>query len=59
MAEKICVGTISGAFGVHGEVRIKSFTADPQAIADYVPLTSEDDSLTFETLQITRALKNG
>ncbi|WP_299926529.1 ribosome maturation factor RimM [uncultured Pelagimonas sp.] len=59
MSETICVGTISGAFGVHGEVRIKSFTADPQAIADYTPLTTKDGSRTFDTLQITRSLKNG
>ena len=33
------VGQIAGAFGVHGEVRLKSFCAEPEAIADYVPLT--------------------
>lgn len=37
--EKIIVGSISGAFGVHGDVRLKSFCADPAAIADYTPLT--------------------
>lgn len=38
MAERIAVGTLSGAFGVKGEVRLKSYCADPEAIADYVPL---------------------
>lgn len=40
--DKIVVGAISGAFGVHGDVRLKSFCADPEAIADYAPLTTED-----------------
>lgn len=40
--EKIIVGSISGAFGVHGDVRLKSFCADPAAIADYTPLTRGD-----------------
>nr|WP_240989273.1 ribosome maturation factor RimM [Salipiger mangrovisoli] len=54
----ICVGVLGGAFGVHGEVRLKSYTADPEAIADYAPLTSEDGSRSFD-LQITRPLKGG
>lgn len=39
---RICVGAIAGAYGVRGEVRLKSFCAEPQAIADYGPLWSED-----------------
>ncbi|MFC4731882.1 ribosome maturation factor RimM [Salipiger abyssi] len=58
MSDRICVGAISGAFGVHGEVRLKSFTADPEALADYAPLTSEDGSRSFE-VQITGAIKGG
>lgn len=56
--EKICVGAIAGAFGVQGEVRLKSFCADPGAIADYAPLTTEDGSQSFD-LVITRMVKNG
>jgi 16S rRNA processing protein RimM len=41
-ANHTCVGAIAGAFGVHGEVRLKSFCADPAAIASYAPLVSED-----------------
>ncbi|MGL4413815.1 MAG: ribosome maturation factor RimM, partial [Roseinatronobacter monicus] len=26
---RICVGAIAGAYGVRGEVRLKSFCADP------------------------------
>jgi len=36
------VGSLSGAFGVHGDVRLKSFCATPEAIADYTPLTRAD-----------------
>jgi 16S rRNA processing protein RimM len=57
MADKICVGAIAGAFGVQGEVRIKSFTAIPHEIADYSPLTSEDGR-SFE-FELTREVKNG
>ncbi|WP_425100819.1 ribosome maturation factor RimM [Tropicibacter sp. S64] len=58
MSELICVGALAGAFGVHGEVRLKSFTADPLAIADYTPLCREDGTGTFD-LQITREINNG
>ncbi|BAQ70567.1 16S rRNA processing protein RimM [Rhodovulum sulfidophilum] len=58
MTDRVCVGAISGAFGVRGEVRLKSFCADPEAIADYAPLYTEDGSRSFE-LQITRAVKEG
>lgn len=40
-SSRICVGAISGSFGVRGEVRLKSFCAIPEAIADYGPVTSE------------------
>ncbi|MEM9138753.1 MAG: ribosome maturation factor RimM [Pseudomonadota bacterium] len=53
----VCVGAIAGAFGVKGEARIKSFCADPEAIADYAPLTTEDGR-SFD-LAITRAIKGG
>lgn len=42
MAEKkLCVAVIVGAHGVRGDVRIKSFTADPEGLADYGPLTDK------------------
>lgn len=37
-----CVGAIAGGFGVHGEVRLKSFCADPAAIAGYGALATAD-----------------
>jgi len=38
----VCLGAIAGAFGVKGEVRLKSFCAEPERIADYGPLVAED-----------------
>jgi 16S rRNA processing protein RimM len=38
----VCVGAIAGGFGVKGEVRLKSFCAEPAAIAGYGPLVTED-----------------
>lgn len=38
----VCLGAIAGAWGVQGAVRLKSFCADPAAIATYGPLVTED-----------------
>lgn len=56
--DRICVGAIGGAFGVRGEVRLKSFCARPEAIAAYAPLWTEDGGRSF-TLRITRTIPNG
>ncbi len=37
----IVVGQIAGAFGVRGEVRVRSFTDDPEACFGYGPLMDE------------------
>ncbi|WP_439123493.1 ribosome maturation factor RimM [Marivita sp.] len=58
MSEKVCVGAIAGAFGVRGEVRLKSFTAIPEDLANYAPLETEDGAQSF-TIKITRQIKNG
>ena len=39
---RVCVGAVVGAFGVRGEVRLKSFCAVPEDIASYGPLYGED-----------------
>jgi len=41
-SDLICLGAVAGAYGVRGEVRLKSFCAVPEAIAQYGPLTTED-----------------
>ena len=39
-AELICVAAIAGAFGVKGEVKLKSFTDLPESCVSYGPLLS-------------------
>jgi len=53
VAERICVAQIGPAHGTRGEVRLKSFTADPMAVKDYGALETEDGTATFkiETLR--------
>lgn len=57
-ADRICVGAIGGAFGVTGEVRLKSFCAEPTAIADYGPLYTEDGGRSFK-VTLTRPVAGG
>ncbi|WP_372781006.1 ribosome maturation factor RimM [Phenylobacterium sp.] len=54
----ILVGRVAGAFGVRGEVRITSFTAEPLALVDYKTLLREDGSPAL-TLMGGRAAKGG
>jgi len=56
--DRICVGAIAGSFGVQGEVRLKSFCADPEAIASYGALWTEDGTRSF-TVKLTRASVSG
>ena len=56
--DRVCVGAIAGAFGVRGEVRLKSFTAQPEAMAAYGPLWTEDGRRSF-TLRLSRGVKGG
>jgi 16S rRNA processing protein RimM len=48
MTERICVAQIGGAHGIRGEVKLKTFTADPMAVTSYGPLVSEDGAASFE-----------
>lgn len=57
MSDRVCVGAVAGAFGVRGELRIKSFCAVPEDIASYNPLSFEDGRET--TLRLTGQIKNG
>lgn len=56
--DRICVGSIAGAFGVRGEVRLKSFCAIPEDIATYGALYTEDGSRSF-SIQLTRPVAGG
>ncbi|MGY6634076.1 MAG: ribosome maturation factor RimM [Alkalilacustris sp.] len=57
-AGRICVGAIAGAFGVRGEVRLKSYCVPPEAIADYGPLWTEDGARSF-VVRLTRPVAGG
>lgn len=58
MSDLICVGAIAGAFGVTGEVRLKSFCSEPTDIAAYGPLLSEDGRREFH-ITLTRPVSGG
>lgn len=58
MSDMICVGTIAGAYGVRGEVRVKSYCATPEDIETYSPLSDESGTRQF-TLALLRPVKNG
>jgi 16S rRNA processing protein RimM len=58
MTSLILVGRVAGAFGVKGEVRITSYTAEPVALLDYKALLREDGSPAL-TLTAGRAAKGG
>lgn len=54
----ICIAAVSGAFGVRGEVRIKSFCAVPEDCFAYGPLRGADGQIVL-TITAQRAVKNG
>ena len=56
MTARVCVGAIAGSFGVRGEVRVKSFCAQPEDIAAYGPLSTEDGARSFD-IRLTRPVK--
>jgi 16S rRNA processing protein RimM len=58
MTDRILVAAVSGAFGVQGEVRLKSFCADPEDVASYGPLFTEDGSRSFK-VRLTKAVSGG
>lgn len=55
---RICVGAIAGAFGVQGEVRLKSYCAEPTDIAAYGPLFTKDGKRSF-AVKLTRPVAAG
>ena len=52
----VLVGRFGAPQGVRGEIRIKSYTADPLAIGDYGPLSDETGAKKFE-IERLRPLK--
>lgn len=45
--DRVCVGVIVGAHGIRGEVRVKSFTAEPEHLDSYGPVADEAGARTF------------
>ena len=56
--DRVCVGALAGSFGVQGEVRLKSFCAEPEAIAGYGPLFTEDGAQSYK-IRLTRSIPGG
>ncbi|MEO1318352.1 MAG: ribosome maturation factor RimM [Pseudomonadota bacterium] len=54
----VCIGAIAGAFGVRGEVRLKSFCAVAEDVAAYGAVRTEDGARSFK-IRITRPVKGG
>ena len=50
-SDLVVVGAILGAHGVRGDVRIKSFTAQPDAIFEYGPFLSEDGAVMIDPVK--------
>lgn len=57
-ANLILVGRVAGAFGVKGEVRITTYTADPLALAQYRDLKRQDGAPAL-TILAARPTKGG
>jgi 16S rRNA processing protein RimM len=53
--ERICLAQIGAPHGLHGEVKLRSFTADPMAIRDYAPFESEDGTAKLEIEELREA----
>lgn len=58
LTEHVCVAALSGAFGVRGELRLKSFTAVPEDVASYGALHTEDGALSYN-VTLLRPVKGG
>ncbi len=61
----LCVGVITGAHGIRGEVKIKTFTETPEAVAGYGALHTKAGDRSFEIARhriqkglVIAALKN-
>ena len=57
--ELICVGAIAGAFGVQGEVRLKSFCAEPEAHRRAMRRSVTEDGARSFTVKLTRPVAGG
>ena len=54
--DRVLIGVFGAPHGVRGEMRLKSYTADPAAVVDYGPVFTEDGRRFV--LKLVRALKD-
>ncbi|NQY40094.1 MAG: 16S rRNA processing protein RimM [Henriciella sp.] len=47
-SDLVTIGVILGAHGVRGDVRVKSFTAEPEAVFEYAPFLSEQGEVLID-----------
>lgn len=55
---RVLLGTIANAHGIRGEVVLRTYTGDPEAIASYGPLSDEAGRRTFK-IKSARATPKG
>jgi 16S rRNA processing protein RimM len=55
MATRLCLAVITGARGLKGEVRLKSFAQDADHLQSLGPLANEDDSRQFRLYAVKAA----
>ena len=53
----ICLGVVTGAAGIKGEVKLKSFTQEPLGIGDYGPLFDKTGAKTFKIKSLRETKK--
>ncbi|MEO1089117.1 MAG: ribosome maturation factor RimM [Pseudomonadota bacterium] len=55
VAERVCLAVVTGAHGLAGEVRLRTFTGEPEAVAAYGPLedASGRSRLRITSLRVT------
>ncbi len=58
MSERIHLGTITGAHGIRGEVKIRTLTEEPENVAAYGPLSDKSGNRQW-TVRITGQWKEG
>ncbi|MEK9970385.1 MAG: ribosome maturation factor RimM [Ferrovibrio sp.] len=56
MSGTVLLGVVIGAQGIQGEVKVKTFTGEPEAIGDYGPLRDAGATKTFQ-LKVLRLSK--
>lgn len=53
--DRVCVGVIVGPHGIRGQVRVKSFTAEPEDITAYGPVSDEAGTRTYDLEVVGRS----